>query len=106
VQSVLLEHPWTQRPKPVGRGHRGSVGDAVVGVPVGVEQLVPHPLEQQIWPLVQSVLLKHPWKQRPKPVGGGHWGSVGDVVVGGGVGLVVAVRENVTKYTVTMTTTV
>ena len=108
-QSLSSEHEMTQAPSVPGditgqcpTGGVGVVGrGGVVGVSVGVEQPVPHPLEQQIWPLVQSVLLEHPWTQRPKPVGGGHRGSVGDAVVGGGVGLVVAVRENVTKYTVT-----
>ena len=116
-QSMSPEHEITQAPSVLldiaGQCPIGGVGvvggGGVVDVSVGMKQIVPHPLEQQIWPLVQSVLLEHAWTQRPKPVGGGHRGSVGDAVVGmveGDVVLVVAVSENVMKFVLLPMTTI
>lgn len=67
VQSLSLEHEITQAPKPspLIAGQRALVGgvEMVVGggevVVTGVTQVIPHPLEQQIWPVEQPALLEH-----------------------------------------------
>lgn len=67
VQSLSLEHEITQAPKPspliVGqRALVGGVEMVVAGgevVVTGVTQVIPHPLEQQIWPVEQPALSEH-----------------------------------------------